>query len=154
MFPLFHSSLCWILQEMRVCESSYGETSTLATFLFLFFCKKSERGVWQLWNLVCWGVKYCREKKVHNSIFVRAAVHGANIFIIYMASFLPATFNCGPQHINHILSLFWLNCYWLMFKFAGFWACNQLAPKYVKESKSAFQIFVSETNKPFKVKKG
>ena len=45
MFPLFHSSLCWILQEMRVCESSYGETSTLATFLFLFlFAKKVNEG--------------------------------------------------------------------------------------------------------------
>ena len=27
-------------------------------------------------------------------------------------------------------------------------ACNQLAPKYVRESESAFQILLSETNKP------
>ena len=48
MFSLFHSSLCWILQEMRVCESSYGEISTLASFLFLFCKKKSERGVYKI----------------------------------------------------------------------------------------------------------
>ena len=43
---------------------------------------------------------------------------------------------------------FWLNFYWSFCKLAGLWACNQLSPKYVKESKSAFQILLSVTNKP------
>ena len=32
-------------------------------------------------------------------------------------------------------------CYRFFCKFAGLWACNQLAPTHVKESESAFQIF-------------
>ena len=61
--------------------------------------------------------------------------------------FLLATFNWSST-IHHILSFFWFSCYCFFCKFAGLWACNQLAPKYVKESESAFQIYLSDTNEP------
>ena len=61
--------------------------------------------------------------------------------------FLLATFNWSST-IHHILSFFWFNCYCFFCKFAGLWACNPLAPKYVKESESAFQIYLSDTNEP------
>ena len=34
----------------------------------------------------------------------------------------------------------------------GLLACNQLAPKYVEEIENAFQIFLSETNEPKKIR--
>ena len=43
------------------------------------FSKKTEGGVWQLWNLLCRPVRSCQEK-VQNSIFIRPALHGANTF--------------------------------------------------------------------------
>ena len=51
------------------------------------------------------------EKKTQNSIFVRPALHGANIFyhlyhqtVIWQSFYQPHS--TGPQHIRHILSLF------------------------------------------------
>ena len=35
-----------------------------------FFAKKCQGEVWQVWNLVCSAGRSCREKKVHNTIFV------------------------------------------------------------------------------------
>ena len=72
-------------------------------------------------------------KEVQNSIFGRAAVHGANMFQIFSTVFI----------ITEIFG---------EVKFAGLWVCNQLVAKYLKESKSAFQMFMSETKEPIKMR--
>ena len=65
----------------------------------------------------------------------------------YLVRFLLATFNWSARYSSHPV-FFWLNSFWFFYKFAGLWACNQLAPKYVRESESAFQIVLSEANEP------
>ena len=63
----------------------------------------------------------------------------------YLAKFLSATFNWSSTYSSHpVLFLIKLRCFFC--KSAGSWACNQLALKYVEESESAFQIFLSGTN--------
>ena len=111
------------------------------------FKKKHEGGEgsdkYEIWHV--WQLDHV-EKKVHNSFFVRPA----NIFQMFFTIFfiervfgghyLPRS--TGPQYIHYILSIFRLNCYWFFYRFAGLWACNQLAPKYRKWK--THQIFLSE----------
>ena len=88
----------------------------IRNFWFKFFCQifakllaKKRRvgeGVWRVWNLVCKAVW----KKAQNSIFVRRALHGANIFYhLYHQTDIWRSFyqphSTGPQHIHHTLFL-------------------------------------------------
>ena len=95
-----------------------------------------------------------REKKVQNSIFERPTLHGANIFqISFIICIIKHIFGkvCS-RHIQLVLNIFVTSCPSLikLILVLVLWACNQLTQKCIQESKSAFQIFLSETNEPKK----
>ena len=129
----------------------------IRNFWFKFFCQifakllaKKRRvgeGVWRVWNLVCRAVwkklkiAFLSEEPFMEQISFTICI----IKQIFGEVFI--------SHIQLVLNIFitpffWLNCYWFFCKFAGLWACNQLATKYIEESESAFQTFWCETNEP------
>ena len=94
------------------------------------------------------------QKRDQNIIFLSEAVHGE--IITWNNQKFEEGYLSHPKYLGSTVwftiqlipksCYFWLNYY--CFLLARLWACNQLAPKYVKESESAFQIFLSETNEP------
>ena len=81
------------------------------------FCKRRERGVWQLWNLVCGAIfRWYREKKKVQSTIL-AAIPGANIFYhfsdqpdVSIGFYQPHS--TGPHHIHNTLCPPWGLFFW------------------------------------------
>ena len=157
--------LAHFLSKNRYFSSRWCRRAQILEWIFGFvyfvtylqsYLQKREGGVWEVWNLVCRAVRSCREKKFKIAFFpdqpFMEQISSKYLYHLYHQTDIWQSFylqhSTGPQHIHHILSLFWLNCYWFFCKFAGLWACNQLAPKYIEEIESAFQILLSETNEP------
>ena len=103
-------------------------------FGFVYFVKYSRRFVQKTWTggltNVSFGVKSSFSGwKVQNSFSDTEQTSSKYFFTIfsskrYLARVFLAMFNRSSTY-HHILSFFWLNCYWFFCKFAGLWACLQ-----------------------------
>ena len=102
-------------------------------------------------NIQVWNLRIIREMIPGTSDDNRAETGAAGK--PKLPHFLKVIISIGDAHMTIMelisaVSFFWLNCYRFLCKFASLWDWNQLAPKGIEESESAFQIFWSETNEP------